>query len=52
MNLRGIGRVLGFLLLVTAGALLAPVWVDLVYGEGDWPVFLICAALGLWPSLL
>ena len=28
-------------------ALLAPVWVDLIYGEGDWPVFLICAALGL-----
>ena len=45
MNLRGIGRVLGFLLLVTAGALLLPAAVDLYYGEGDWNVFVL-AALG------
>ena len=41
MNLCGVGRVLGFLLLVTAVFLLLPVVVDLVYGEGDAPQFLI-----------
>jgi len=47
VNLRGIGRVLGILLLVTAAALLLPVVVDLGYGEGDWPVFLACSLGGL-----
>jgi trk system potassium uptake protein TrkH len=47
MNLRGVGRVLGFLLLVTAGSLAAPVAVDLIYREGDWPRFLACAACGV-----
>ncbi len=46
MNLRGVGRVLGFLLLVTAGAQVLPMIVDLVYGEGDWDVFLLTALFG------
>jgi trk system potassium uptake protein len=46
LNLRGVGRVLGFLLLVTAGSLLLPLIVDLIYGEGDWQVFLLSAVGG------
>jgi trk system potassium uptake protein TrkH len=46
MNLRGVGRVLGFLLLVTAGAQVLPLLVDLIYGEGDWHVFLWTALCG------
>ncbi len=43
MDIRGVGRVLGFLLLLTAGAMLLPAVVDLVYGEGDWSAFLLAA---------
>jgi trk/ktr system potassium uptake protein len=46
VNLPGVFRVLGFLLLVTAVSLLLPLFVDLIYGEGDWPVFLLTAVGG------
>jgi len=46
VNLRGVGRVLGFLLLVTSCSLLLPLLVDLLYGEGDWEVFLLTAVGG------
>ncbi|MBU0741749.1 TrkH family potassium uptake protein [bacterium] len=46
MNIRGVGRVLGFLLLVTAGAQVLPLIVDLIYGEGDWDVFLLTGVCG------
>ena len=46
MNVRGVGRVLGFLLLVTAGAQILPLIVDLIYGEGDWDVFLLTGLIG------
>ncbi len=46
MNKRGVGRVLGFLLLLTAGAQLLPLIVDLIYGEGDWSAFLFTAVFG------
>jgi len=46
MNKRGVGRVLGFLLLLTAGAQLLPLIVDLIYGEGDWDAFLLTGIFG------
>lgn len=46
MNIRGVGRVLGFLLLLTAGAQVLPLVVDLIYGEGDWSAFLLTAVCG------
>ena len=46
MNLKGVGRVLGFLLLVTAAFLLLPALLDLFYGEGDALHFLVSAVIG------
>ena len=46
MNLRGICRVLGFLLVVVSISLMLPLIVDLIYREGDWPHFLISALIG------
>lgn len=45
MNLRGVSRVLGFLLLMTAGFLMLPMIVDFIYKEGDWSIFLISAVI-------
>lgn len=46
MNIRPVVKVLGFLLLVTAGCLVLPALVSLAYGEPDWPWFLAAAAIG------
>lgn len=46
MNMRGVSRVLGFLLIVAAISLLLPLIVDLIYAEGDWPHFLLSALIG------
>jgi trk system potassium uptake protein len=45
VNLQGISRVLGFLLLLTASFLLLPMIVDFIYKEGDWSFFLISALI-------
>ena len=47
MNLGSVIRVLGFLLLVTAAALLLPAVISMIYREGDWPYYLAAAGLGL-----
>ena len=47
MNIPSVIKVLGFLLLVTAGCLLLPAGVSLLYGEDDWPYFLAAAGIGL-----
>jgi trk system potassium uptake protein TrkH len=46
VNIRPVVKVLGFLLLVTAGCLVLPALVSLAYGEPDWPWFLAAAAIG------
>ena len=46
MNLRAVAKVLAFLLLVTAGCLLLPAMVALIYHEPDWRHFLLAAGLG------
>ncbi|MFH1845679.1 MAG: TrkH family potassium uptake protein [bacterium] len=46
MNQRAVCRVLGFLYVVTGVCLLLPAGVALLYGESDWPAFLVAAALG------
>ena len=46
MSLRAVVRILGFLLIVTAVALLLPVLVALIYREGDVFAFLASAGLG------
>lgn len=46
MNLRLVGRVLGFLLGVTAVSLLAPAAISLVYGDPDAWSFLVSALIG------
>lgn len=48
MNITSVIKVLGFLLLVTAGCLLLPAGIALLYGEGDWPYFLAAAGIGLF----
>jgi trk system potassium uptake protein TrkH len=46
VNIRSVVKVLGFLMLVTAGCLVLPALVGLLYGEGDWVWFLASAAIG------
>ena len=46
MNIRVVVKVLGFLLLVTAGCLLLPAMVSLLYRENDWVWFLASSAIG------
>ena len=46
MNYRSVLKVLAFLLLVTAACLLLPGLVSALYGDGDWPHFLVSAGLG------
>jgi len=46
VNLRSVVKVLGFLLLVTAGSLLLPAVVALLYRENDWIWFLASAGIG------
>ncbi len=46
MSYRSVLKVLGFLLLVTAGCLLIPAAVSALYGDPDWPHFLAAAGLG------
>ncbi|MEN8006052.1 MAG: potassium transporter TrkG [Candidatus Krumholzibacteriota bacterium] len=46
MNIRSVVKVLGFLMLVTAGCLVLPALVSLLYREGDWVWYLISAGIG------
>ena len=46
MNIRVVVKVLGFLMLVTAGCLLVPALVSLLYRENDWIWFLASAGIG------
>ena len=46
MSFRPVLKVLGFLLLVTAGCLLLPALVSALYGEPDWRHFLAAAGIG------
>jgi len=46
LNIPSVVKVLGFLLLVTAGCLVLPGLVSLVYREPDWYWFFISAAIG------
>ncbi len=46
MNIRVVVKVLGFLMLVTAGCLLLPAVVSLLYRENDWIWFLAAAGIG------
>ncbi len=46
MNIGSVVKVLGFLMLVTAGCLLLPALVALLYGENDWIWFLASAGMG------
>jgi trk system potassium uptake protein TrkH len=46
VSLRAVGRVLGFLLVVTAGAMLLPALLSALYGDGDAWSFLAGAAVG------
>ena len=46
MNIGSVVKVLGFLMLVTAGCLLLPAVVALIYGESDWIWFLASAGIG------
>ena len=47
MNVKSVIKVLGFLLLVTAGCLLLPTIISIIYGENDWPYFLASAGIGV-----
>ncbi|MCB1183511.1 TrkH family potassium uptake protein [bacterium] len=47
MSIRSVLKVLGFLLLVTAGSLLLPAVVSAAHREPDWPHFLYAAAVGI-----
>ncbi len=47
MNIQSVIKVLGFLLLVTAGCLLLPALVSVIYGEWDWPYYLASAGVGV-----
>jgi trk system potassium uptake protein TrkH len=47
LNLLSVVKVLGFLLLVTAGCLLLPALVAVIYGENDWPYFLAASGIGV-----
>ncbi len=46
MNIRSVVKVLGFLMLVTAGCLVVPALVSLLYREGDWVWYLVSAGIG------
>jgi len=46
VNIRVVVKVLGFLMLVTAGCLLLPALVSLLYRESDWIWFLASSAIG------
>jgi trk system potassium uptake protein TrkH len=46
VNIRSVVKVLGFLMLVTAGCLLLPAVVALIYRESDWIWFLASAGIG------
>ena len=46
MNIGSVVKVLGFLMLVTAGCLLLPALVSLHYRESDWIWFLVSAGIG------
>ena len=46
MNIRSVVKVLGFLMLVTAGCLVLPALVSLLYQEGDWVWYLVSAGIG------
>ena len=39
MNVRGVGRVLGLLMVATSAAMVIPLLVSLIYGDGEWEVF-------------
>ena len=53
MNLRAVGKVLGFLLMVTAACLLLPAAVAGLYREPDWLHFLLAAGLhGLYDFIV
>lgn len=47
MNLRVVGRVLGLLIVATGCAMALPLLVCLLYGEEEWPVFLLCLLFAL-----
>lgn len=47
MNIPSVIKVLGFLLLVTAGCLLLPALVAVIYRENDWPYFLAASGIGV-----
>lgn len=46
MNIRAVVKVLGFLMLVTAGCLVIPALVSLLYGDTDWIWFLVSGGIG------
>jgi len=46
VNIRSVVKVLGFLMLVTAGCLVLPALVSLLYQEGDWVWYLVSAGIG------
>ena len=46
MNIRSVVKVLGFLMLVTAGCLLLPALVSLLYRENDWIWFVASSGIG------
>jgi trk system potassium uptake protein TrkH len=46
VNIRSVLKVLGFLVLVTAGCLLLPGLISLLYGDPDWPWFFVAAVGG------
>lgn len=46
MSYRSVLKVLAFLLLVTAGCLVLPALVSALYGDPDWPYFLLAAGGG------
>ena len=45
MNIRLIANTAGYILWVEAGFMLLPVVVSLIYGDGCWSAFLLCAAI-------
>jgi trk system potassium uptake protein TrkH len=46
VSLTSVGRVLGFLLAVTAAAMLLPAGISALHGDADWWSFLVAAAAG------
>lgn len=52
IDYRTVGNVTGSLLFVEAVMLLLPLFVSLIYGEGDWWIFLTASALSLVTGIL